>query len=541
MKSYKSPPHKLVRFFLESRDKWKEKYLSLKKDNKYLQNKISFLNGSKTRWKEKSLYLDKELKKKAKELELRTTELKKGEIKWKKKRKQLKKTVSLELTDFQSGLFGHCYSAPQIHLCIELVLKKALSFRGVTGALELCYDSLGFDFSVPSYSSVRLWIQRLGYYKLNREKEIEEDWVWILDHTIQLEATKCLLILGIRLSKLPPTGEALSLEDVEPLALIPVEKSNGDIVYEQLKQTSMKTGIPREILSDAGTDIKKGVELFCRKHPETNHIYDITHKSACVLKQSLEKNDEWLLFCKNIAKTRKSIQQTPISFVLPPAFKTKARYMNLGENIAWGNRILAWKEHEIGKLPPKEQKKLRDKLCWIDDFKKPINDWREMMQVVSAVENFVRNEGLFPQCETVLEKLPDMKVSGEKAQDVKEKLIEFVKIQSLKVHIHERLVASSEVIESTFGKFKRIEKYQSKNGFTSMLLAIPAMLSKTTEKIVSKALKEVKTKTVILWGNDNLGKTTNSKKLTFRKVADNLLKNTTAQLSGNKSGINANT
>jgi chromosome segregation ATPase len=50
-KSYKSPPHKLVRFFEKSRDQWKAKYLEVKTRVKRLRNRMRFLEKSKERCK----------------------------------------------------------------------------------------------------------------------------------------------------------------------------------------------------------------------------------------------------------------------------------------------------------------------------------------------------------------------------------------------------------------------------------------------------------------------------------------------------------
>ena len=83
---------------------------------------------------------------------------------------------------------------------------------------------LGLSVSYASWFSGRLWLLRLGYYKLMRDKEKASDWVWIVDHSIQLGNQKCFVILGARLSSLPE--RPLGHEDDEPLALFPTEKSN---------------------------------------------------------------------------------------------------------------------------------------------------------------------------------------------------------------------------------------------------------------------------------------------------------------------------
>ena len=59
---YKSPLKKLVKFFEESRDKWKEKYFIKKKELKRIQNRIYDLNKRKEEWKKRALKAEEKLK-----------------------------------------------------------------------------------------------------------------------------------------------------------------------------------------------------------------------------------------------------------------------------------------------------------------------------------------------------------------------------------------------------------------------------------------------------------------------------------------------
>jgi predicted RNase H-like nuclease (RuvC/YqgF family) len=52
-REYKSPRRKLLRFFEKSRDKWKLKYLEVKKVLKRLTNRIRFLERSKAEYKQR--------------------------------------------------------------------------------------------------------------------------------------------------------------------------------------------------------------------------------------------------------------------------------------------------------------------------------------------------------------------------------------------------------------------------------------------------------------------------------------------------------
>jgi hypothetical protein len=81
-----------------------------------------------------------------------------------------------------------------------------------------------------------------------------------------------------------------------------------------------------------------------------------------------------------------------------------------------------------------------------------------------------------------LEQALQIEVATETTVRVKEELVRFVKEESEKAQEGERLLGSSEVIESVFGKFKRLEGNHAKSGITGLLLAIGAMVSETSLK-----------------------------------------------------------
>lgn len=61
-KKYKSPLKKLVSFFEESRDKWKEKYFEKTKELKRVTNRIYDLENRKDEWKTRALNAEEKLK-----------------------------------------------------------------------------------------------------------------------------------------------------------------------------------------------------------------------------------------------------------------------------------------------------------------------------------------------------------------------------------------------------------------------------------------------------------------------------------------------
>ncbi|MDM8542964.1 hypothetical protein QUF90_17965 [Desulfococcaceae bacterium HSG9] len=148
----------------------------------------------------------------------------------------------------------------------------------------------------------------------------------------------------------------------------------------------------------------------------------------------------------------------------------------------------------------------------ITEFREPLKEWCEVMQVVGITERFVREQGIGGDCHIVLENLPDMDVKTEKALSVRQELTEFVVTESLKVNTDERLSGSSEIIESVFGKFKFFEKDQAKSGVTGLLLSIGALVSETSDHLVQKAMETVRTGDVSKWCKKMIGQTVQSKR-----------------------------
>ena len=206
---------------------------------------------------------------------------------------------------FEQVPFFHTYSIGHIHLFLLLVLSSSTSLRGTSRVIEIVAAFFGLKLSVPSWYTGRLWLLRLGYYKLTRKKKKAEDWIWIIDHTIQWGSDKCLVILGLRQSELPRSETILIHEDVEPIAMFAVETSNGEIVYRQLEKAIEHTGAPREIIADHGSDLKKGIDRFCRQHRQTCYIYDIKHKIAAILKKELNDDELWNKFVQLATQTRR--------------------------------------------------------------------------------------------------------------------------------------------------------------------------------------------------------------------------------------------
>ena len=391
-------------------------------------------------------------------------------------------------------------------------LRGACNSVAWMGAMDVDW---GFDFPVPHVTTLRSWLLRLGHYHLTRAKEQADDWVWIMDHSNQLGQEKCLMILAVRVSELPPPGDEFPLRfsQMEPIELEVVVESNKEVVHQQLKANTAKAGVPRAIISDHGGDLAGGIELFRQEHPETLDIYDITHKAACLLKARLERDEQWGEFTAQVGRTKCRIQQTEWSFLVPPTPRLKGRYMNLGETIRWGKKTLAILDDPSPEvLRHGTRERLQEKLGWLGTYRESLQHWSEMEDTIDVVVNFVRTQGLYQEAgEDLGERLKELSL-GPVAAPLSRDLADFVTAQGQRVRPGERLPGSSEILESCFGKYKTLERQQSKAGFTGLLLALAACVAERSQEVVHEALQNSKTRDVIAWIKNKLGDTFGSKR-----------------------------
>lgn len=408
----------------------------------------------------------------------------------------------------------HHYSQGEIHLLIQFVLVGGSSLRGASRLFELLQQHLNLPLQVPHWLTGRQWLLRVGYWKLVRAKERADDWVWLVDHSAQIGQEKCLVILGVRLSELPPVGECLRHEDLELIELLPVTTSNQEVVHAQFEQAIAKTGVPRAILEDHGSDLHAGATQFCQQHEHTLLLSDIKHKAARLLKHQLNDDTTWNSFSTLVGQTKFSMQQTELSQLVPPSQRSKARFMNLGKLISWGRNTLAILED-----PPQEVLKhvtverLEQKLGWLRQYREELAVWSRMQAVIDTTVSYVTSHGLY---RGIAEELKEEVLSPlshcARSDLVRHELISFVATESSKARPGERLPGSTEVLESCFGKLKYLEGEQSKSGFTGLLLSLGAIVSKTTQEVVTQAMTATRTRDVLQWCKDQIGETLQAKR-----------------------------
>ena len=185
---------------------------------------------------------------------------------------------------------------------------------------------------------------QVGLYLLNQSTEKRSDWIFIVDHTVELGQSKCLIMLGVRGEALKAGAYALAHQDVELLGLEILPQSTGEIVAEKITELAAKVGTPKQIVADHGSDIKKGIERYQAQEPAVIYTYDVTHKMAALLKAALKDDAQWHSFLKACGTHSSTLQQSALYFLAPPRQRTKARYSSVAPQIRWAAQVLAYQQ-----------------------------------------------------------------------------------------------------------------------------------------------------------------------------------------------------
>ena len=414
---------------------------------------------------------------------------------------------SLTPEDFTTKIPRHQFPLGVAAGSLALVLRTATHLRRAPEVLALNWSWWADSGSAGTYYSLRLWLLRLGLYQLNRPKEQADDWMWIMDHTAPLGERKCLIIVAIRQSAWDAEDRVLSHEDVDIIDLQPVTESTGEVVYRQMEAATAKTGVPRAIISDDGRDIHRGIALFREAHPGTVWMYDIKHKTACLLKHDLENDAAWQEFVGKVNLFKQRVSVTPLACLLPPQLRGKARYMSVDVLVDWAEKHLPLLDRpQVLLQMGLDASIVEEKLGWLREYCGPIGRWREMLDVIGTTEHYVRHEGIHRKAGNELAALLP-KPRSEAARGLREKLLVFVREEAQQARKRERLLGSSEVLESVIGKFKCVAGERGQHGLTGMVLSIGALVGHVTVGAVQAALAEVRTQDVWNWCHTHLGTT----------------------------------
>ncbi len=400
-------------------------------------------------------------------------------------------------------------------LAIQLVTSGLLSLRATSYVFRLFQP--WFDGGTPCHTVIQNWVLRLGLYNLNKAKEKRDDWIYILDHTIEFGQKKCLLILGITLESFRKNKHRITHKDVVVLGIDIVKKADAFSVKKALLKCSKITGIPIQIISDHGSNIWKGVcEYIASASRQIIQTYDVTHKASIILKKQLENNERWKEFVTNMSYTKKSLVHTILAFMAPGKPKEKARWLNLENYLVWAQSALQQAKKKMNQV---EQEKFDEKVLWIKGFKKDIKEWSNMLLMLNILKNEVKVNGLATSSlRNIEEKIEQskIKINTLPLQETYSEITKYLEDEMPKTT--GTFLGCTDIIESVFGKYKNFSAKSPMKEIGKSILTVPVFTSEITPEIIKNAMEATTTEDVNEWLKKNIGKSLLSKRRRFLKL-----------------------
>lgn len=317
---------------------------------------------------------------------------------------------------------------------------------------------------------------------------------------------KCLVVLGISADAFAQLDRPLEHHDVDVLTLIPTKASNGSIVNEQLEELSQRRGIPLAILSDSGSDLKKGIELFQQTHQQTISLYDIVHLASRLIWKRLSKEDRFSEYRQACCQCANKLRQSRLAHLKPPRPKTKARHMNLDPEIRWGRRAL-WLLDRVrsGDISDRQRARLdhaevESQLGWLEAYREELSVWTSLCEITQTSCAVVRRHGY--SAETPAHLGAALGTSEERVtQDMIDEITMHVEQQCDRIAGHcDRLPGSREVIESLIGKGKRLlGTSENNNSLTGQILSLAASTASLSASALNDTLRRCRISDVQSW------------------------------------------
>jgi hypothetical protein len=305
-------------------------------------------------------------------------------------------------------------------------------------------------------------------------------------------------------------GKALTLKQVEVIGLSLGETWNGERVNTVLLALFERCGWPSHIVSDCGSDIKKGiVDTLLEAPNRASWISDVSHFVANALKHYYAKLSLFQHFQSLCTRIRHRLQQTRFAFLLPPKARAKGRFLSVSRQVEWGLQTLAYLEMKERERSP-EATALALALRGLKPFKMFLTTFVRNTTCLNEVMKIVKTQGLstasMQACQERLSALPTRSPIRKEVSDYLQHYLPVVEFSG------SPLLGSSDVIESLIGKAKQRLEANGRSELNKSILLIPCMCGELTQDLVAEALATVRVQDVTTWVSENVGETMQSKR-----------------------------
>lgn len=405
---------------------------------------------------------------------------------------------------------GQQFGARMIELSINMA--RQIGMRPAVRALKIFFQWLRLTPRLPSKDTVRCWMQRLGVARMEKTGKLT-DAVWLVDETVQIGKEKVLAVLAVDPSKFKKNQKALSQKDLHVLAFRPATSWTVENIAKVYQELSERHGLPRAIVTDGAKNLREAIATVKCKAKSPLALRDLKHLLANALEAEVALSKAFQEYATRIHQTISAVQQTELAHFAPPSFNRRSRFMNLKKHIKWFRMILwQWKHANSRARKNISPERMREKLGWVAGFESAVSKWEACQNVISACLAFSNGKGIYCGAAEDLRSAVGSLANCRSSRLILDKAVSYLHECEQKLGKTEQLPISTEILESSFGSYKRLERHHSRGGFTTLLPAFATLLKPTTTKEVCNAFKRVQVKDVQRWLALNIPSTVTSRK-----------------------------
>jgi hypothetical protein len=358
------------------------------------------------------------------------------------------------------------------------------------GIFSICLE---MERNTPSYSTGMLWLKKVGLYCLDRPKTKADDWILILDESIGIGQEKLLVILGIQASQIEFT-RPLRIQDMEPIVVKSKKKWTGEDISEELEKSKALVGKVIYATTDGSCTLKKALRIS-----EINHIYDTTHAIAIMLEKLYKEDANFKELTNQMGQMRFKLCCSQYAHIIPPNQRSKSRFLNIDILTSWSMKVLAaLKKEDL----TREEKEL---LQWVGDKEYFIKEMNTIIGKIGKLSILLKTNGLSNITKKKCYKLLKNFNKTPKQNRFKKLFEEYITTNAAHIKSKsETLLCSSDIVETTFGKYKNELSKNHMNGITDLALIIPAFTSNLEDREIKKAIDTSSCKKLKEWKAQNL-------------------------------------
>jgi hypothetical protein len=322
-----------------------------------------------------------------------------------------------------------------------------------------------------------LWVKKLGYYYLLKEKEQAEDWILILDESISIGQEKLLLIISVRRSELKD-DYALTPQKMTPLILRSSKHWTAMDIQKELELCRQKLGNILYAVSDGGSNIRKALSLC-----GIRHVYDLTHGIAIILEKIYKNDPAFVELSFQMGQARLKYCCTELACLMPPNQRTKSRFLNIDIIPKWGkDAIRVLKNKDLSD-------KAKEMLSFIQGKEGLIEELSFLINIIESISILLKNNGLSNKTFALAKKILHGCYRTDRMRQFRKLLIKHLENNLQQITRRgEALLCSSDIIESIFGRYKNLFRYNWMTSITNLALIIPALMCPVNEEVVRTAI-----------------------------------------------------